>query len=554
MPPSKPRLQQAEFDEAVKTNMEDFDMGADEAIKSAVEEFELQGYDLIAIVKSVDGSNTDGHPAAQAAAELRELRASGAAASDPPRAAAAAAALQRALRGGGGGGGGGDRDAAQQALVVAQRAGALGALLALARDLFDALPPASAAAGGDGKGAPDTETALIAALKAARAAMANADARGDFLPAGGAELAQALLRAPAGAAGGPLAAAAAAMAEAASFKEEEGKCRFVEIGFASDLLRMLEHPAASPVACAAAAGALRAFVNADDERSTGSKCFAHARGLAKSAGAVGALLAALRRLGGAEAGAAAAVMAALKQIAANEDICKEAMELGGTGTLLALLRDATDARAAPAAAAAAAASEPADADDGADAGAGAGGAGAAVELARGAAGALRQLANSDAVKSQLAELGALDAIMRALRAFGGEPGVQEEALGLLGALTLRMPEIAAAAADAGAVEALISVLQDQAVGAGTNGGAANGAAKLQQRAGGNGGGGAAAAGVARQACMAVRNMAVRNPELRAPFLERGAEALLRGAKARHAAMCGDVGSAALRDLGLDQYQ
>lgn len=93
--------------------------------------------------------------------------------------------------------------------------------------------------------------------------------------------------------------------------------RLVEIGFASDLLRLMESPAAGPAACAAAAGALRALVNADDERSTGSKCFAHARGLAKNAGAVGALLAALRRMGAANAGAAAAVMAALKQVGAR---------------------------------------------------------------------------------------------------------------------------------------------------------------------------------------------------------------------------------------------
>jgi hypothetical protein len=131
--------------------------------------------------------------------------------------------------------------------------------------------------------------------------------------------------------------------------------------------------------------------------------------------------------------------------------------------------------------------------------------------------------------------------------FASEPGVQEELLGLLAALTLRMPAIASAAADAGAVEALVEVLEASQAPAG-----AGGAAKLAARANGRANGGAAA-GAARQACMAVRNMVVRNPELRGPFLERGAEALLRGAKAAFP-VCGDVGSAALRDLGLDQYQ
>jgi hypothetical protein len=94
------------------------------------------------------------------------------------------------------------------------------------------------------------------------------------------------------------------------------------------------------------------------------------------------------------------------------------MESGGTDTLLVLLRDATSARAGGAAAAAVT-GEQEDADDavagggGSRDGSGGGGVrGAAADLARGAAGALRQLANSDAVKSQLAEAGALEAIMR----------------------------------------------------------------------------------------------------------------------------------------------
>ena len=56
-----------------------------------------------------------------------------------------------------------------------------------------------------------------------------------------------------------------------------------------------------------------------------------------------------------------------------------------------------------------------------------------------------------------------------------------------------------------------------------------------------------------QACMALRNMVARNTELRPLLLEKGAEAFLRRAKSAHPATCGDVGSAALRDLGFDDY-
>ena len=56
-----------------------------------------------------------------------------------------------------------------------------------------------------------------------------------------------------------------------------------------------------------------------------------------------------------------------------------------------------------------------------------------------------------------------------------------------------------------------------------------------------------------QACMALRNMVARSPQLRAVVLEKGCERHLRAAKAGHPATCADVGTAALRDLGFDDY-
>ena len=57
--------------------------------------------------------------------------------------------------------------------------------------------------------------------------------------------------------------------------------------------------------------------------------------------------------------------------------------------------------------------------------------------------------------------------------------------------------------------------------------------------------------VMRQACQVVRNLVVRNTHLRQPMLQRGVEPVLRGAK--KLTDCGDVALAALRDLGLDDY-
>ena len=61
------------------------------------------------------------------------------------------------------------------------------------------------------------------------------------------------------------------------------------------------------------------------------------------------------------------------------------------------------------------------------------------------------------------------------------------------------------------------------------------------------------AGLQRQACMFFRNAVVRNPELRAAALATTAEASLRSAKKNHPAAGADVATAALRDLGCDNY-
>lgn len=250
------------------------------------------------------------------------------------------------------------------------------------------------------------------------------------------------------------------------------------------------------------------------------------------------------------------------QIAANDEICKAFAESGGVDVLQQLLAASADA--------------------------------ASPNLVRATAAALRQLANSDSIKAQLAEAGMLGTLLRAVRLYTGSAAVQEPLLGLLVAMVLRMPDISAAAAEAGAVDVLTEVLAAApamaagvkqakaatAAAAASNGGpectakapvvvaAGHAAAAGDQDAavdelasrvfgvgissgGGNGGSGAA---VQRQACMAVRNMVVRNAELRPAFLAAGAEQLLRGTRAAFPSSCKDVAAAALRDLGLDNYQ
>eukprot|EP00878_Enallax_costatus_P033258 GHUV01036665.1.p1 GENE.GHUV01036665.1~~GHUV01036665.1.p1 ORF type:complete len:148 (+),score=72.61 GHUV01036665.1:261-704(+) len=146
-----------------------------------------------------------------------------------------------------------------------------------------------------------------------------------------------------------------------------------------------------------------------------------------------------------------------------------------------------------------------------------------------------------------------------------------------------MPSISTAAAEAGAVEVLTEVLaaapamaaeakapSTAAANGNSNARSGNNLGSINESStytddsddmaskvfgvgvtSGNSNGSAAA--VQRQACMAIRNMVVRNPELRPVLLAANAEELLRSVKTLFPSSCKDVASAALRDLGLDNY-
>lgn len=59
--------------------------------------------------------------------------------------------------------------------------------------------------------------------------------------------------------------------------------------------------------------------------------------------------------------------------------------------------------------------------------------------------------------------------------------------------------------------------------------------------------------VQRQACIAFRNLVSRCKEHRKELLAIGVEGSIRQAKRNFPAACQDVGAAALRDLGCEEY-
>lgn len=59
--------------------------------------------------------------------------------------------------------------------------------------------------------------------------------------------------------------------------------------------------------------------------------------------------------------------------------------------------------------------------------------------------------------------------------------------------------------------------------------------------------------VQRQACIAFRNLIARCKEYSQALLDLGTEQAIKAAKTNFPMACQDVGSAALRDLGCDNY-
>ncbi|KAL4450640.1 hypothetical protein ABPG77_000996 [Micractinium sp. CCAP 211/92] len=321
------------------------------------------------------------------------------------------------------------------------------------------------------------------------------DLQADFLQAGGIEALQAALGAAAGHAA--LAAAALQAAAASAAKNENGKAACMAAGLGSSCLEVLRQHPDQPEALQAACAVLSALTTADDDTLPSSRAFSNARQLAKE-GAALQLVAALRSHDRLPQEATIALANALRQEVAGAGGVQLALQVLEAG-----LADAV--------------------------------------MVRALCSLLRQLVSSDSNKALLVDAGGLELLARLLTTHCASPAVLEQALGLLTNLTLRNPEAAEQALNCGCLDAVLELMRVMlaAVLTGNN---SIGHEKENR--------GTTAA--QRQACMALRNTAVRSHEVRAALLDRGAEALLRQVKAAYPS-CADAGSAALRDLGLDNY-
>lgn len=287
--------------------------------------------------------------------------------------------------------------------------------------------------------------------------------------------------------------AANILAVAAS-KNETVKDTFMDLKADEAIVQYLRNHAeemgSDGAALQAACDAIRALTIADDDRPAASNAFKNAMKIAK-AGAMPAFLEILPQRSKCLP-ILPSLCLTIKSLAVNDEICRDFADDGGLDLVLEFLNYACKFPS--------------------------------KLVARSTCALLSQLAGSDANKEAIVRSGGLEKIFQLMKCYPEETSVLQEGCAAIAMLTLRSPQHVTKAVEAGALDVVAEVME-----AHPN-----------------------APHMLRQACQMVRNLNVRNPENRPISLEKGLEPLLRKAKDTHA-LCKDVASAALRDIGIEDY-
>ncbi|KAB2634411.1 armadillo repeat-containing protein 6 [Pyrus ussuriensis x Pyrus communis] len=137
---------------------------------------------------------------------------------------------------------------------------------------------------------------------------------------------------------------------------------------------------------------------------------------------------------------------------------------------------------------------------------------------------LCKLAGSDTNKNAIVEKKGMDRLMKLSSRFFDDPSILQEIMAVISVLSLRSPDNAAIAIEAGAGELALQAMQKFP------------AAQQMQR----------------NSCLMIRNLVSRNAANRTILLNSGIEKHIRMAKQNHVS-CKEAATDALRDLGLDDY-
>ncbi|KAK9056683.1 hypothetical protein SSX86_024045 [Deinandra increscens subsp. villosa] len=234
---------------------------------------------------------------------------------------------------------------------------------------------------------------------------------------------------------------------------------------------------------------IRVLLAADDNRVVASQVYGYARQFAKI-GIADALVESLND-GISSPGFVSATIA-LKAVAVNDEICRSVAENGGIDSLLVCIDKC--------------------------------GVQGNKIVAKACCSLLSKLAGSDFNKSAIVERGGLNILITLCSRLADDPSVIQEVMTIICTLCLRSPANASLAMEAGAGDLAIQSMR-----------------KFPQ-----------SYQLQKNSCLMIRNLVARNPEIRPVLLSNGIEKIIRNAKESHKS-CRDAAIAALRDLGLDNY-
>lgn len=477
-PTTKRTISQEAFDEVVRENMEDFGMEPAEALQDAIDSLTLQGVDLSGVIACVPGeSSVQDNPVMKLLEDLKKILAN-----------LESEVVERELqqltplllnlanlcdpKGNGNGTDAektlADADANANAAIAARNGGV---------ELVTSICGKVSGCGND--------EVIVSALQALTALLRDVQTAQTFHKCSGPEIVMGILKQDtqnSGVLNGCFSVIAAAATGNEILKEA-----FINLKIDQLLIDTLKGHNKGSVP--GVYDAIRVLLTPDDYRVAASQVYGYARQFAK-VGVAEVLVESLHE--GLTSPSLVSASVALKAVAVNDEICRSIAEKGGIDSVLQCIDDSGEQLN--------------------------------KSVARSCCSLLTKLAGSDYNKSVIVEKGGMDRLIRLCARFADEPSVIQEVMYIISVLSLRSPDHASRAMEAGAGDLAIQAMENFPA-----------AQQLQ-----------------RNACIMIRNLVVRNPENRKLLLDNGIEKIIRKAKESHQ-NCKAAATDALRDLGLDNY-
>ncbi|KAI8014341.1 Armadillo repeat-containing protein 6 [Camellia lanceoleosa] len=462
-PPKSGRsISQQAFDEMVKENIDDLGMDPSEALQDAIETLTLQGVDLSGIVTCVPGEGSvKDNPVIQSLDRLKQLN------SD---------STDRI----------GDQNDVDEVIVLLDKLadlcsieGSGNAAIAMKNGGLELVCSVCLKLrGGSDRG-------LVSAFETIASLLHDVQSSETFQKNGGPKMVMAILND--GAQNMKILNGGFSVVASAATGNEIVKESFMDLKIDELMIQILRTHGKGCIH--SLYDAIQALLTPDDNRVVASQVYGYARRFAKI-GIAEALVDLLKE--GLSSPSLVSATMTLKAVAVNDEICRSIAASGGVDAVLRCIGDSGEQ-------------------------------GNKI-VARACCSLLSKLAGSDTNKSAIIEKGGMDRIIKLSARFFDDPSVLQEVMSIICVLSLRSPDNAARAIEAGAGDLAIQAMQRHP-----------GAHQMQ-----------------KSACMMIRNLVARNPENRTLLLNNGIEKIIRKAKENHTS-CKDAATDALRDLGLDNY-